>query len=260
MEKNVSMKVGTAEELLNKAKKSASYKAVDDWVQDKMILGIGSGTTILYVVERLAQLKRERNWNFTCIPTSFQAAQLIVEAGLVLGSLDQFTEIDVDIDGADEVDQNLNCLKGGGGAQTQEKIIAFNSKKVIFVADYRKDSQVLGSVHKAGIPIEVLPLAYKPILNYLTKLSPIAKPVLRMGGTIKAGPCITDHGNFLIDLQLGEIRDPEGIDQQLHRIPGVVGTGLFVGLTHNVYFGLADGTVKTISKNKEHEPQIHHHH
>ena len=110
--------------LIELAKKNAGYAAVDDFITDGMVIGIGSGSTVVYAVERLIQRVQQENLHVTCIPTSFQATQLIVEGGLPLGDLSRFPVIDVDIDGADEVDANLNLIKGGGGCHVQEKIIA----------------------------------------------------------------------------------------------------------------------------------------
>jgi len=131
------------ENLIEQAKKKAAYAAIDDFVADHMILGIGSGSTVVYAVERLVQRVKAEKLDIICIPTSFQSQQLIVEGGLILGDLSRYPEIDVVIDGADEVDLHLNLIKGGGGCQTQEKIIASNSKQLVIIADYRKESKKL---------------------------------------------------------------------------------------------------------------------
>ena len=221
-------------------KKSAAYRAIEENVQNGMIIGIGSGSTVVYAVEKLKMLISERKLSVKCIPTSFQSYQLIIENGLNLGSLDQYPSIDLDIDGADEIDEDLNLIKGGGGCLVQEKIIASNAKRLIIIVDFRKKSKKLGENWKKGVPIEVIPLAYVPIVEKLKGLG--AKPKLRMAQA-KAGPLITDNGNFIIDADFGIIKSPNEINESILKIPGVVDTGLFVGMTEKAYIGQKDGTV-----------------
>ena len=116
-------------DLIELGKKNAAEKAVEENVKKNMVLGIGSGSTVVYAVKKIAEINKKNSLNLKCIPTSFQSYQLIVENGLNLVSLDQYPEIDLDIDGADEIDENLNLIKGGGGCLVQEKIVASNSKK-----------------------------------------------------------------------------------------------------------------------------------
>ncbi|MHA1821432.1 MAG: ribose 5-phosphate isomerase A [Promethearchaeota archaeon] len=226
---------------IEEAKKKAGYSAVDDYVKDGMILGIGSGSTVVYAVERLAARVKEENLNIVCIPTSFQSYQLIVGHGLKLGSLDQYPEIDVDIDGADEIDKDLNLIKGGGGCHVQEKIVASNSKKLIIIADYRKDSEYLGEKWKKGIPIEVISLGYIPIMKKLEGMG--AKVKLRMAQS-KAGPVISDNGNFILDADFGVIKEPSELNRRIKMIPGVVETGFFINMAEKCYIGQQDGSIK----------------
>lgn len=232
-------------DLIEIAKKKAAYAAIDEFIKDNMVLGIGSGSTVVYAVDRIVQRVKAEKLNLICIPTSFQALQLITDGGLILGNLSTNPIIDVDIDGADEVDEKLNLIKGGGGCQTQEKIIASNAKKVVIVADYRKDSKNLGDQWKKGIPIEVIPIAYVPIMKKMEYIG--GKPSLRMGKS-KAGPVISDNGNFIIDVDFGIIKDPSHLESQLKNIPGIVETGLFINMAIKAFFGQADGTVKTRTK------------
>jgi ribose 5-phosphate isomerase A len=146
----------------------------------------------------------------------------------------------LDLDGADEIDEGLNLIKGGGGCLVQEKIIASNSKKLIIIADFRKKSKKLGQNWKKGVPIEVIPLAYVPIIAKLKKLG--ANPKLRMAQA-KAGPLVTDNGNFIIDADFGTIESPNDINDTILKIPGVVDTGLFIGMAEKAYIGQKDGTV-----------------
>jgi ribose 5-phosphate isomerase A len=226
------------------AKKKAGYAAVDEFIKDNMVVGIGSGSTVVYAVERLVQRVKEEHLHVVCIPTSFQSTQLIVEGGLVLGDLSRYPEIDVDIDGADEVDANLQLIKGGGACQTQEKIIAANSKILVIIADYRKDSKILGEQWKKGVPVEVIPGAYVPLMKKFVAMG--GKPVLRMGKS-KAGPVVTDNGNFILDVDFGLIKDPSKLDIQIKMLPGVVEHGLFLNMTKKAFFGQANGSVTSRS-------------
>jgi len=234
-----------SEDLIEIGKKNAAFKAVEENVKKGMILGIGSGSTILYAIKKIAEINKAEDLNLKCIPTSFQSHQLIVENGLTLVTLDQYPEIDLDIDGADEIDKALNLIKGGGGCLVQEKIVASSSKNLVIIADYRKKSETLGENWNKGVPIEVIPFGYVPILKKLEKLG--GKPVLRMAKA-KAGPIVSDNGNFIIDVNFGLIESPSDINDKLLKIPGVVDTGLFVGMASKAYIGQKDGKVVILQK------------
>jgi ribose 5-phosphate isomerase A len=233
------------EDLIEKGKRLAAEKAVEDNVIKDMVIGVGSGSTIVYAVQHLARLNQKNSLNLKCIPSSFQSYQLIIENELDLVSLEKFPEIDLDIDGADEIDKNLNLIKGGGGCLVQEKILASNSKKVIIIADYRKKSEILGTNWKKGVPIEVIPMSYFPIMKKLLKLG--GNPVLRMAKS-KSGPLITDNGNFIIDVDFGEIKNPLELNNKILSIVGVVDTGLFIDMAFKAYIGDRDGSVIVLSK------------
>lgn len=232
------------ENLIELGKKNAAFKAVEENVKKDMILGIGSGSTVVYAVEAIAEINQRNNLNLKCIPTSFQSHQLIVENGLTLVSLEQYPEIDLDIDGADEIDKSLNLIKGGGGCLVQEKIIASTSKKLVIVVDYSKKSEYLGEKWKKGVPIEIIPLAYIPIMKRLEKLG--GTPILRMAQA-KAGPVVSDNGNFIIDVDFGKIENPMELNLKLLQIPGVVDTGLFISMASKVYIGQKDGKVEILN-------------
>lgn len=230
---------------INEAKRIAAYKAVDEWIKpDTKVVGIGSGSTVVFAVDRLAERVKTEGLNIVCIPTSFQARQLIVENKLTLGDLDRFPRIDCAIDGADEVDENKVLIKGGGGCLLQEKIIASCADKFVIIADYTKNSVKLGEQYKKGIPIEVVPLGYVPIKAKIESLFG-GQAKLRMAVS-KAGPCVTDNGNFILDWQFdaSKIFDWNRINTELLQIAGVVETGLFVGMATKAYFGMSDGSVK----------------
>lgn len=222
------------------SKKAAAIKAVDNHVRGGDAVGIGSGSTIVYAVEHLASLVSRNAFKVVCVPTSFQAKQLIRENILPLSDLEEYPELDVAIDGADEVDSDLTLIKGGGGCLTQEKIVASCAKTFIVVADHRKDSTKLGENWTKGIPIEVIPMAYVPIQHRLEKLGGNAE--LRMAKA-KAGPVVTDNGNFILDWKFNKVMNWEDVNKEIKLIPGVVETGLFVKMATKAYFGQPDGTV-----------------
>ncbi|KAI8374971.1 ribose 5-phosphate isomerase A-domain-containing protein [Choanephora cucurbitarum] len=224
-------------------KKLAAYRAVDEYITpDLKVVGIGSGSTVVYVVERI--LQRPELKDIVYIPTSFQSKILILENGLRLGSIEQHPEIDVTIDGADEVDEELNAIKGGGACQFQEKVVAEAAKKFVIVADFRKKSQKLGTGWTKGVPIEVVPMTYKSVMKHIeTKLS--VKPVeskLRMAIN-KAGPVVTDNGNFVIDVHFGVIENPYELLKELKLLTGVYEVGLFCNMADKAYFGEENGSV-----------------
>ncbi|GAB6023173.1 hypothetical protein CHUAL_007998 [Chamberlinius hualienensis] len=227
-------------DLVESAKKAAAYAAVDNHVKDNSAVGIGSGSTIVYAVDRLAEKVALEGLRVVCVPTSFQARQLITSKNLVLSDLERHPSLDVAIDGADEADENLTLIKGGGGCLTQEKIVASCAKEFIVVADHRKDSKHLGTNWTKGVPIEVIPMAYVPVMQKLSALG--GTPALRMA-VMKAGPVVTDNGNFIIDWKFNDISNWNETNQAIKMIPGVVETGLFVRMAKKAYFGQADGSV-----------------
>lgn len=230
---------------LQQAKKIAAHKAVDEHVKSGYKIGIGSGSTIVFAVERLAQRVKCEKLNVKCVPTSFQARQLILQHQLDLTDLEVDPSLDVCIDGADEVDNQLNLIKGGGGCLLQEKIVASCAKKLVIIADHTKDSVLLGDTYKKGIPIEVAPMSYVPIKNNIQKLFG-GSVALRMAVN-KAGPVITDNGNFILDWKnFKQDVNWNEINTQLILIPGVVETGLFINMASCVYFGMSDGSVKQV--------------
>ncbi|XP_023029809.1 ribose-5-phosphate isomerase [Leptinotarsa decemlineata] len=229
---------------INIAKKAAARAAVDRHVKSGNIIGIGSGSTVVFAVERLAERVSKEALKVKCVPTSFQARQLVIQHNLPLTDLEIHPELDICIDGADEVDSQMNLIKGGGGCLLQEKIVASCSKKLVIIADYTKDSQKLGDQYKKGIPIEVSPIAFVPIQNRIQKLYG-GKVELRMAVN-KAGPVITDSGNFILDWrEFNQDINWNEINTELLLMPGIVDTGLFIQMASISYFGLADGSFKS---------------
>ncbi|KAK7110226.1 ribose-5-phosphate isomerase-like [Littorina saxatilis] len=241
----MSGKGGDGEKIIDPAlagKRAAARRAVEEHIRSNQVVGIGSGTTIISAVERMVELVEARSLNnIVCIPTSFQARQLIIENKLPLGTLEQYPEVDVALDGADEVDADLNLIKGGGGCLTQEKIIASCAKEFFVMADDRKITDALGTYWKKGVPIEVVPMAYRPVQLKIQKhLGGVVE--LRMAHK-KAGPIVTDNGNFLIDWCFDGTPDWLEVDRKLQCIPGVLETGLFLKMAQKAYFGTPEGNV-----------------
>jgi len=246
-----------------KGKQAAALLAVDQNVKSgsgsgdspNQIIGIGSGSTIVFAVQRIAELYASKQLShIICVPTSFQSEQLILAHQLPLGPLKQFWNIDIDIDGADEVDAQLNCIKGGGGCHLMEKMVAFNAKRLVIIADDTKQSQQLCQRYKKGVPVSFVAESIGYLKSVIPqKLTSTVKSLkdreivcnLRMAQK-KAGPVITDAGNMIYDVDFGgelPCADVAEIDAVLHAIPGVVETGLFVGMAQSAYFGRADGSV-----------------
>ncbi|KAF4610011.1 hypothetical protein D9613_010645 [Agrocybe pediades] len=243
---------------IEQSKKLAAYTAVDNHVKpEHRVIGIGSGSTVPYVVERIVQQGEEVNKGRVFIPTGFQSKQLIVEAGLGLGDVDQYPTIDVTLDGADEVDHALNCVKGGGACHLREKVLAEAATTFILVADHRKNVQYLGTNFVQGVPIEVVPFAYAKVLQNLRHILGSPKATLRMavkkGWFLQvpftfellvnifwaAGPVVSDNGNFIIDapFEREKMIDPYVIMAQIKMLTGVVEVGLFCHMAKAAYFG-----------------------
>ncbi len=221
---------------IEEAKKRAAEEAVKH-VENGQIIGLGSGSTAAYAIRLLGErLRRGEIRDILGIPTSLQAASEAVEAGVPLTTLEEHPTVDVTIDGADQLDAKLNLIKGGGGALLREKIVASCSRLYIIVADERKLARRLGE--ECPIPLEVHPVAVKPILRRLEELG--ARASVRMARS-KVGPVVTDNGNLIIDADFGPLEDPEKLDQRLKAIPGVLETGLFLDYADLAYIGTKTG-------------------
>jgi ribose 5-phosphate isomerase A len=219
-------------ELVEEAKRKAALKAVKH-VKNHMVIGLGSGSTAAYAIEAVGERIRRENLSVMGIPTSTQAFLLAVKHKIPLTTLEEHPTVNVTIDGVDQVDANLNLIKGMGAALAREKIVAASSTLNIIIADESKRVQTLGEKNHP-VPIEVLPFAVTLVKRRIQGLG--GKPVLREGKG-KLGPVITDNGNMLIDAIFGPIEDVALLERKLKIVPGVVETGLFIGLADIVYFG-----------------------
>jgi ribose 5-phosphate isomerase A len=214
-----------------KAKRRAALEATR-LVKDGFIVGLGSGSTVVYAIREIGRRIKREGLHVFGIPTSHQAFLLAVENGIILTTLDEHPEPDIAVDGADQIDKGMNLIKGMGGALTREKIVASASKKYVIVADMTKLTTTLGE--DQSVPIEVLTFALSTIMQRISDTG--GSPVLRMGRG-KVGPVITDNGNFIVDVDFGAISSPEELNLKLKMIPGVVETGLFLDMADLVYVG-----------------------
>ena len=215
-------------------KKLAGEKAVE-YVEDGMILGLGTGSTVKYSIEKIAEMVK-KGLKIQGIPTSQRTKKFATEYKIPLIELDEKTEIDLTIDGADEVVHDLNVIKGGGGALTQEKIIAFHSKKVIIVVDESKVVKQLGI--DTPLPVEVTRFGWKATKKTLEGFGCTTE--LR---TIMGEKYITDNQNFIIDCDFGRINEPDVLEKEINSIPGVVENGLFIDLVDEVIAGSKQGVI-----------------
>jgi ribose 5-phosphate isomerase A len=218
------------------AKKNAGEAAVD-FIKDGMIVGLGTGSTAAYFVRALAA----RKLKIRGVPTSNATAALATELGIALITPNEAGEIDVTVDGADEIDGAFRLIKGGGGALLREKIVAAASKRMIVIAD---DGKMVATLGKFPLPVEVTQFAYGLTERKVLKALAIGKAraahaVLRKGAG--GAPFVTDGGNYILDCPCEAIGDADALAPALAVIPGVVEHGLFIGMADTVILGKADG-------------------
>ncbi|MHA1895019.1 MAG: ribose-5-phosphate isomerase RpiA [Candidatus Helarchaeota archaeon] len=223
-----------------KAKIQAAKEAVK-FVEDDMIIGMGSGTTIAHAVGFLYERVQNEGLKIKAIPTSSQS-YFLLKGKIPITTLNEYPDIDLAIDGADEVDPNLDLIKGGGAALTQEKIVDSSAKKVIIIVDESKMVNILGE--KFALPIEVIPCALTKVMNFLKELT---TEVQVRNAIKKLGPVVTDNGNYIVDARFNKIKDPHKLEVQLNTCPGIVENGLFLDMTDIVLVGKED-SVKKITK------------
>jgi len=220
-------------------KKLAGEKAVEH-IEDDMILGLGTGSTVEYTLRKLGELVR-KGLKIKGIPTSIHTQRIAKEEKIPLTTLEENLEIDVTIDGADEVDSDLNLIKGGGGALTREKVIAYNSKKVIIVIDDSKVVKALGI--DFPLPVEVTKFGWTSTKKVLEGFGCEVK----LREIMENEPFITDNSNYILDCEFDRISEPEQLEIDINNIPGVVENGLFIGLVDEVIVGGKQG-ILTLDK------------
>jgi ribose 5-phosphate isomerase A len=196
-----------------------------EYVKDGMIVGLGTGSTVFYTIKKLGEMVSQ-GLSIKGIPTSIQTEILAREVGIPIVNFSVVDCIDVAIDGADEIDSNLNLIKGGGGALLREKIIAKAANTFIVVADSSKIVETLGSF---PLPVEVVPFGYEMTKKQIKTLG--IEPILRQ---VNNQPYKTDNGNYIFDCEISSIFHAAELEQELNMIPGVVENGLFVKMADAV--------------------------
>lgn len=210
-------------------KREAAEAAVE-LVRPGMILGLGHGSTARYALLKIAELLRTgKLWDIQGVPCSKKVEEEARALGIPLTTLEDHPELDLTIDGADEIDPKLNVIKGGGGAMLREKIVAQATKYQVIVADETKLSPRLGT--KATVPVEVLPFGWRTQVQFLEGLGAQVKLRLNPDGS----PFLTDQGNYVLDCNFGPIADAEALARELGRRAGILGHGLFLGLVDEVF-------------------------
>lgn len=226
--------------------KRAAAEAALTLIEDGMKLGLGTGSTAAIFVDLLGEKAVGRYENIICVPTSRATAQQAQRLGLTLGSLESVGQLDLTVDGADEVDPTLSLIKGGGGALLIEKIVASASTKMVVIADYGKQVETLGAF---PLPIEITPFAAEITRSMILLLaakfgSAAPEALLRRDG---AEPFRTDEGNFVVDLKMQRIEHPLEFSTALNAIPGVVENGLFICMADIAIFGDSNGEVSLLA-------------
>lgn len=219
--------------------KQAAARAAVEFIQSGNVVGLGSGSTAAFAVRFLAERVRQ-GLNIVGIPTSVETQNLARQLGIPLATLDEHPQIDIDIDGADEIDPQLNLIKGGGGAFLREKIIASVSKRFVVIGDAAKQVSCLG---KFPLPVEVIPFAESLIKTQIEHLGAQVK----LREYAYGNPYITDEGHHILDCTFGKIADPPALAQKLCNIPGIVEHGLFIGMAEMALVG-KDGSVAEIRR------------
>lgn len=216
-------------------KRDAAVRAVDA-VQSGMVVGLGTGSTAAFAIEEIGRRIAEGALrDVVGIPTSNASHRLALECGVPLTTLEEHPKVDVTIDGADEIDPAGRVLKGGGGALLREKIVATRSARWILVVDAAKLVPHLGA--RYPLPVEVVTFGWQGHMDAIVALG--AEPVLRLGGE---HPFVTDEGHYLIDARFPNgIEDPDAVHRALRARPGVVDTGLFLGLASEIVVGAENG-------------------
>lgn len=233
-------------------KKQTGYKAIDDYVKSGMVVGLGTGSTAYYSVERLGEkIKSGELTDILAIPTSVRTKEQAEGLGIPLVTLNTHSKLDVAIDGADNVDPGFNLVKGGGGALLREKMVEMAADKFIVIVDESKMCEGLGPGFP--VPVEITPFCHEHTIRAIAALPSCAgcKPVLRMGSSSNNKLdgdeiAVTDNGNYIVDLHYEEtIKDAPKMASDLKGLCGVVDHGIFTGMTYAVICAGADGVTVT---------------
>lgn len=221
-------------------KRHAALKAIE-LVEPGMALGLGTGSTAKHFVDLLGQ-KVKAGLDVVCVPTS-EATRLQAESlGIRLTTLDETPELDLTVDGTDELDEDLQLIKGGGGALLREKIVAMSSERMVVIADGSKLVRRLGAY---PLPIEVVRFGWRSTEDWIRSCLDEAECTGTVSLRYAAGgaPFLTDNGNYILDCALGRIDDADMLHDLLKSVAGVVETGLFVGIADMAIIGTENGVV-----------------
>ena len=208
-----------------------------------MIAGLGTGSTVRFLVDELGRRVQEEGLEFTGVTTSRRTQEQAEGYGIKIVDIDDVDHIDVTIDGADEVDKNFNGIKGGGAALLWEKIVATNSNKIVWIVD---ESKVVDTIGKFPLPVEVIPFGAGQVVKRFEARG--YKPVLRLDAEGK--PVRTDENNYVVDLHLERIEHPEALADDLINTVGVVEHGLFLHMVDQVIVGDPNGPRVLTNSNK----------
>jgi ribose 5-phosphate isomerase A len=207
---------------MREAEKELAANAALNYIRSGMLVGLGSGSTVACFIRQLgAKVAEGSIKNISCVVASHSSEVLAKKAGLPLLSVNDISRIDIGVDGADEFDDHLNLIKGGGGALVREKILASLAGLFIIIADSGKKAEILGSFK---LPLEVFVFCSNPVLEKLAKKG--YRPSLRKNTSDEI--FVTDNGNYIIDLDLKQITDPYQLNEELCGIPGIIDNGLFL--------------------------------
>jgi ribose 5-phosphate isomerase A len=218
---------------MSELKRKAAERAVE-FVEDGMTLGLGTGSTTFFAIEAIGALVKN-GYTLRGVPTSVASEEQARKCGIPLISLDEVDRIDLTIDGADEVDDDLNLIKGMGGALLREKMVAYASEQEIIIVDDGKLVKTLGT--KSPLPIEVTRFGHTMTAKNIRALGCV--PELKGGER----PFVSDNGNYIYNCRFDRIDDPSSLERELKNIPGVVETGLFLGLATKVIVAYPNRTV-----------------
>ncbi|KUK01465.1 MAG: Ribose-5-phosphate isomerase A [Methanobacteriaceae archaeon 41_258] len=216
-------------------KKMVAYKAAEQ-IKDGQVVGLGTGSTARYFIEKVGMRIRKEELDILAVPTSYQSLFLARDWEIPITSIMEH-DVDVAVDGADEVDKDFNLLKGGGAAHTQEKIIDYSASEFIVIVD---DSKLTDKLDKP-VPVEVIPASSRLVCEELNSMG--AEVKIRISDA-KDGPLITDNGNFIIDADFGPIEDPINLEYEINNIPGVLENGIFSRGVDRVMVGTRDGIIE----------------
>nr|WP_298995087.1 ribose-5-phosphate isomerase RpiA [uncultured Allomuricauda sp.] len=226
---------------MQKNEKQLAAEASIEFVKDGMVVGLGTGSTAEFMIRQLSE-KVANGLSVIGVPSSERTANMAQELGIALTTLDKVDKLDIYIDGADEIDSQFNMIKGGGGALLREKILAYNSKFNVIIVDSSKKVDSLG---RFRLPLEVIPLAQKKIIEQLKQLG--LDPVLRKENDLEYR---TDENNFILDLDISGYHNLQELNSKLLEIPGVVETGLFINFVNVLVLGRAgDAEVTHVNRN-----------